>query len=236
VIGYHFTGDKLRNGEPIPPIGEWIEYKGRIVPCKSGLHMSEHPFDALHSAPGCLLHQVELEGDIVPHGDPVNDHVGRRRKIIATIDATDLLRAFARWCALQVIDLWNAPAIVREYLETGDETKRDAARTAAWAVASDTTMATTSGAALAAVIASSALVAVIASSAWDAASDAARDASDASGAASGAVWTSVWAAARALEWDAASDASDATLAAQRSRFAAMVEEAFRAAAAAGGTD
>jgi len=38
-----------------------------------------------------------------------------------------MLRSFARWCALSVIDKWNAPPIVREYLETGDESKRAAA-------------------------------------------------------------------------------------------------------------
>jgi hypothetical protein len=42
-----------------------------------------------------------------------------------------LLREFARWCALQVIHMWNAPDVVREYLETGNEELRDEARTAA---------------------------------------------------------------------------------------------------------
>ena len=36
-------------------------------------------------------------------------------------------REFARWCALQVVHLWDCPAIVRQYLETGDESTRDAA-------------------------------------------------------------------------------------------------------------
>jgi hypothetical protein len=40
-------------------------------------------------------------------------------------------REFARWCALQVIDLWDAPDVVREYLETGNEEIRCAARAAA---------------------------------------------------------------------------------------------------------
>lgn len=50
-----------------------------------------------------------------------------------------LLREFAWWCALQVIDMWQAPDIVKEYLETGNEELRDAAwaaaRDAAWAAA-----------------------------------------------------------------------------------------------------
>jgi hypothetical protein len=130
---YHFTSDTLTDGRPIPPIGEWLEHDGPVIPCESGLHASEHPFDALQFAPGNLLHLVEIEGDLRTHGTPVDKVVGRRRKIIATIDAEPLLREFARWCALQVIHLWDAPRIVREYLETGDESKRAAAEDAAWA-------------------------------------------------------------------------------------------------------
>jgi hypothetical protein len=48
-----------------------------------------------------------------------------------------LLREFARWCALQVIHMWNAPDVVREYLETGNEELRAAAGTAARAAARD---------------------------------------------------------------------------------------------------
>jgi len=119
MFGYHFTSDTLRNGEPLPPIGEWLEHSGPIIPCASGLHMSEHPFDALIYAPGCLLHYVELEGDLQSHSK--DKWLGRRRKIIKTVDATELLQSFARWCALQVIDLWDAPDSVKRYLETGDE-------------------------------------------------------------------------------------------------------------------
>ena len=118
--GYHFTSDTLRDGTPIPPIGEWLEHEGEIIPCKSGLHASEHPLDALKYAPGVRLHLVELDGDMMPHGDPVDKHVGRRRKILKSIDATELLREFARWCALQVIHLWDAPDVVKKYLETGN--------------------------------------------------------------------------------------------------------------------
>ena len=131
--GYHFTEATLRDGKPIPPIGEWLEYEGAVVPCKSGLHMSECPYDALQYAPGEMLHRVELDGDLQPHGDPIDKWAGRRRQIKATIDATDLCREFARWCALQVIHLWDAPSVVRQYLETGSEDIRDAA----WAAARD---------------------------------------------------------------------------------------------------
>jgi len=132
MLGYHFTADTLRDGRPIPAQGEWLEYDGPIVPCCTGLHASKHPFDALQYAPGSQLHFVELDGALQSHGDPVNKWVGRRRKILASIDATDMLCEFARWCALQVIDLWDAPYVVRKYLATGDESLMLAARAAAF--------------------------------------------------------------------------------------------------------
>ena len=44
-----------------------------------------------------------------------------------------MLRKFARLCALDVIDCWDAPDVVIEYLKTGDEFIRNAARDAVWA-------------------------------------------------------------------------------------------------------
>ena len=138
-IFYHFTGATLRNGEPIPLKGKWLKHDGDVVPCHRGLHASPTPFNALQYAPGEILHQVELGGTIVPHGNPVDKFAATERKIIATIDCTPILRLFARRVALDVIHLWDAPQIVREYLKTGDESKRDAAldaaRAAAWAAA-----------------------------------------------------------------------------------------------------
>jgi hypothetical protein len=128
-IYYHFTSEELRDGRPIPPAGEWLEHDGEVIMCKSGLHASQTAFDALQYAPGQMLHQVELDGIVQTDTDKL---VAKRRKIIATIDATALLRLFARKQALSVIHLWDCPAITREYLETGDENKRAAARDAAW--------------------------------------------------------------------------------------------------------
>jgi len=45
-------------------------------------------------------------------------------------------REFACWCALSVIHLWDAPKVVIQYLETQDESIRDAAM-AAWDAAWD---------------------------------------------------------------------------------------------------
>lgn len=62
----------------------------------------EHPFDAFLHATGPVLHKVGT----------------------GKVDATELLREFSRWCALQVIDMWDAPDVVRKYLETGDDSLR----------------------------------------------------------------------------------------------------------------
>lgn len=60
--GYHFHGETFRNGLTVPPIGEWLVHEGAILPCKSGLHASQHPFDALQYASGPILDRVELDG------------------------------------------------------------------------------------------------------------------------------------------------------------------------------
>jgi len=146
---YHFNTGRLRDGRNLPPLGEWLEHDGPIVPCERGLHASEHPFDALQYAPGTTLDMVDLEGELVTHGNPVDKLCGRRRCRIASIDAAALLREFARWCAQQVLPLWDAPDVVKEFLKTGREdlmaaacaaacaavgaAARDAARAAAWA-------------------------------------------------------------------------------------------------------
>jgi hypothetical protein len=129
--------------------------------------------------------------------------VCRRRRIVKRIDATELLWKASRQFALSVIHLWDAPAIVREFLETGDETKRVAAEDAARAAAR--------------------------AAAWNAAEDAAWNA--AWNAARAAAWNAAraaaWNAARAAAWDAAWNAARvAALDAQKEIFATLVNEAF----------
>jgi hypothetical protein len=200
IRAYHFVGDKLRDGHPIPLDGEWLTHDGECVMCESGLHASRHPFDALEYAPGPVLCLVECEDIAKEETDKL---VCRRRRIMARFDASELLRTFARQCALDVIHLWDAPPVVRQYLETGDESLRAAARDAAGAAAGDA-----AGAAAGAAAGDAAMDAARAAAmdaAWAAAMDAAMDAA--------------WAAARAAAWAAAGDA-------QRIRFASMVEAKF----------
>jgi len=131
---YHFVNETLRDGLPIPADGEWLEHKGALVLCESGLHASKSAFDALKYAPGGTLCLVEVDGEIIKDSDKL---VASRRKIIARRDATAMLREFAKAQALSVIHLWDAPDVVREYLMTGDESLRAAAWAAAWNAARD---------------------------------------------------------------------------------------------------
>ena len=48
---------------------------------------------------------------------------------------SELWSAWGRWCALQRIDDWDCPDVVREWLETGNEEIRSAAGLAAWSAA-----------------------------------------------------------------------------------------------------
>ena len=129
MLAYHFVADKLRDGRNIPADGEWLIHEGELIPCQSGLHASEHPFDALRYAPENTLCLVELDGEIISHND--DKVVARRRRIVKRVDATNMLRRFAADQALSVAHLWNMPEIVREYLQTLDENKRIAAASAA---------------------------------------------------------------------------------------------------------
>jgi hypothetical protein len=185
--------------------------------CVRGLHASRRLIDALAYAPGETVCRVECGGEVVEGDDKL---VCTERTILWRVDGASLLREFARWSALQVVHLWNPPQLVLDFLNTGDESLRDAASDAARVAASD--------------------------AAWDAASDAAWDAarvaaSDAAwDAASDAAWDAAWVAARAAASAAASDAawdaagaaaSAAAWAAQEEKFTALVMAAHEKEAA-----
>jgi hypothetical protein len=175
---WHFTaGDRLRDGRPVPPVGEWLEHAGAVVPCSSGLHASRRLIDALSYAPGGMLHRVEIGGTMLPHGD--DKHAASRRRALWSLDATAVLLRFARREALDVAHLWDAPEIVLRYLRTGDASIRTAAYAAAHAAAWDAAR----------------------SAALDAAGDAALDAARAT--ALGVARTAALGVARAAAWDAA---------------------------------
>ena len=197
IKAWHFVGDTLLDGSPIPPIGEWLEFNGKVEICQSGLHASKRIIDALQYAPGDTICRVTCRSIVEKQNDKF---VCRARRIDAMIDGEELLRQFARQCALDVIHLWDAPDIARQYLETGDEKLRDAARDAAWASARNAIMAAAWDATWA--------------TAWDAARAAARAA--ARDAARDAAWANAGAAA-----------GDAAVAKQNKRLEQMVLKAMQ---------
>lgn len=131
IYAWHFTdGNKLRDGTPLPAVGEWLEYEGEVCICRSGYHYSLLPSDALLYAPGDTLHLVECDDIVETHKDK---GVCRRRRIIASMDAEEMLGYYARMQALSVV--MNAPEmsdVVYDWVFTGDESLRSAARYAAY--------------------------------------------------------------------------------------------------------
>jgi hypothetical protein len=190
VAAWHFTGKTLRDGRQLPADGEWLIHDGpEVVMCETGLHASRRVIDALQYAPGPTICRVTCRRIV---DERKNDKlVCWERRIDWRIEsADDLLRSFARKAALSVIHLWDAPAIVKQYLETGDESIRDAARAAAMAVARAAAMAAAMAVAWDAAWAA----------AWDAAWDAARVAARA--AARAAAMAAAMDAAMDAAWDA----------------------------------
>lgn len=99
-LGWHFTrGNKLRDGRPVPAIGEVLRHEGPIEISRSGLHCSERLIDALRYAPGATLHQVRFGVDVLRESDKL---VSRERVILRTLPQTETLLVlieFAQWCA-----------------------------------------------------------------------------------------------------------------------------------------
>jgi hypothetical protein len=125
---WHFTSDKLRDGTPIPKPGEKLIFNGEPELCRRGYHASKRIIDALQYAPGYIIHRVELSGRIIEGDDKL---VATERTILFSVNGEELLKEFARKCAMDCIHFWNPPEIVVKYLKTGDESLRAAASAAA---------------------------------------------------------------------------------------------------------
>lgn len=74
MIAYHITGRTLRDGRPLPAVGDVLRHDGPVVPCRSGLHASMRLFEALQHAPddACWLHRVEVGGKLVERADKIS--------------------------------------------------------------------------------------------------------------------------------------------------------------------
>ena len=128
---WHFVGETLRDGSPIPADGVPLKYDRPIHICESGYHASLNPFDALQYAPGNTLCLVDVSGKTIHQSDKL---VAEERTIIVRMDATTLLHWYAKQQALSVIHLWNPPEIVLDFL-MGDDEAAQAAQAAAQAAA-----------------------------------------------------------------------------------------------------
>jgi hypothetical protein len=131
IRAWHFVGDTLRDGRPVPKDGEWLVHSGEVELCASGLHASRDAFDALRYAPGSTLCLVECAGHVIEGDDKL---VCSERKIVVRMDAERMLRWYARQQALSVVHLWEPPDVVLDYL-MGDDSVRAAAEAAAAAAA-----------------------------------------------------------------------------------------------------
>ena len=189
-------------------VGETLTVAGPIFMCWNGLHACERLIDALAYANGTVICEVILGADAYTEADK---SVSSSRTCIAMTTpevGERILRNFARWCALDVAHLWDMPKDVRQYLETGDESVRSAAETAAWTAARAAAEAAAEAAARAAGEA------------------AARSAADltAEAAARSAAEAAAWTAGEAAAWSAAWSAAEAAV---RERYSARLEEMIR---------
>jgi len=217
ILAWHFTaGMKLRDGTPLV-VGRTYRHNGALDMCRSGLHASRDPYDALMFAPGSTLSLVLCWGD-VEHGD--DKLVCSRRTVLATRDVLREASMYAFWCVRQVWHLLTdersrTAVVTAEKYARGEATQEElaAARDAAWDAAGAAGGAAWDAARYAAWAAA---WAAYGAAAWDAARYAAWDAAwEAYGAAGGAAWD----AARYAAWDAAREA-------QRAEFARVISATF----------
>jgi hypothetical protein len=225
VDAYYFsTDDKvLQHGDGRKIVeGKTHKAEGNIILCRNGLHASRHPMDALDYAKGSILWKVELSGKILEDNDKL---VASKRKYIKGINFENELRLFARNQAIKVISLWDAPDIVIRFLNTGDESIRDAAWDATWDAVRDAVrdaFRTPAWEAARAAARDAAWEAARATTAWEAARDATWEAAMAT--AWDAVRDATWEAARAAAW---ADVRDAAWEAARHEFFTIVKSKFK---------
>lgn len=89
ATAFHFTTGTLRDGRPIPAIGEWLTEPGELRICCNGLHASRSVAQAHCYAPGDwrYLHLVEVRD--IKKEEPTK-LMGRHRRILATISREDV--------------------------------------------------------------------------------------------------------------------------------------------------
>jgi hypothetical protein len=138
VLAWYFAEEnkRLRYGDNRKiVVGESHHFNGEPKLCERGLHGSVRILDALQYAPGPMVYRVELSGTMDIGDDKIA--ATNRKYLSGGIDISDVLREFVRKQALSVAHLWDMPEVTKKYLETGNESIRFAARSAAIAAAWD---------------------------------------------------------------------------------------------------
>ena len=83
--------------------------------CRQGLHASEEALDALSYAPGLHVARVALLTPVTG-----NDKcAATARQYLWVADATEVVLAWSRRVALDVVHLWEPPQVVLNFLHTG---------------------------------------------------------------------------------------------------------------------
>jgi hypothetical protein len=184
--------------------GRIYRHDGPMELCKSGLHASRKPLDALSFVNGTVFCRVACWGDVIEASDKL---ICTRRKVLWIVKADRTLHEFACWCAEEALKLVDKPdprsvkaiRVKRAWL-AGEATdgQLDAAMAAAWDAARDAAWDAARAAAWAAAWAAARDAARAA--AWKAAREAARE----------AAWEAAWAArdaATGATWEAPGDAA-----------------------------
>ena len=139
MFAWHFVGDTLRDGSPIPADGVPLIYDKPLRICKSGLHFSFDPFDALQYAPGEVLCRVKIEREATTQRQP-DKGVCAKRTIVKRHNVRELLYDFACAEAWAVVKEHNPSPIIKAYFlgtPAAREAAWKAARGAVWEAARD---------------------------------------------------------------------------------------------------
>lgn len=99
------------------PVGVTLRHEGPTPPRDVGLFASVRARDALMFGGGCTVQRVACGGEIVQENRGL---ACSERTVLWSADATKEIQVFARWCASQVVHLWDAPQTVLGFLPTGE--------------------------------------------------------------------------------------------------------------------
>jgi hypothetical protein len=181
-------------------VGDTHTITSEPVLCERGLHASVRPIDALSYATSSIIFRVRLGGTIIKGNDKL---CATSRTYLAELNAELVLGEFARNCAANMLHLWEAPDVVKEWLATGNPEIKSAARSAAESAAESAAFLAAESAAW--------------SAAWSAAESAANSAAESAAflaaestaflAAESATWSAAWSAARNAALSAARSAA-----------------------------